>query len=166
MNFLDIAKKVRACVNQASDDGELMEHLEKSLDTVEGEFEAKHDAIRAVMNGLEGRIERRKAEAKRIADLAKRDEATHERLCKWLMLGMRAAGVRRIETDDFVTAIVKNGGKPSVKFEGDISELPILWTKTKIETVLDRDFILDAFEKGLPLPAGVKVERGERLQLK
>lgn len=163
-NFIEIANNVRSLVSMA-DDGELTEPLELSLANVEAEFDDKHDAIRAVMNELSARFVRRKAEADRLYKLARQAESHLDRLYDWLMTGMRAAGVKTIETDLYRTSIVNNGGKPAVKFDGDIATLPEEFRREKVEIILDRDAILDAHKRGEELPSGVTVERGQRLSL-
>jgi hypothetical protein len=165
MNFLELAKTVRALVSEA-EDGELTGPLEQALEQASGTLHDKHDAIRAVMNELRGRADRRKAEADRIAELARRAMAHHDRLRDWLMVGMKAAGLQRIETDQFVTSIVRNGGKAKVIFDGDPVDLPEAFRRVETTYSIDGDAVRMAAAAGQELPAGVKVERGERLNLK
>jgi hypothetical protein len=165
VNFLEIASNVRNLIAQA-DDGELTADLEQALTDAAGSLNDKHDAIRAVMNELQARGDRRKAEADRVAGLAKKALDDVARLKAWLMLGMRAAGVQKIETDLFKTSIVRNGGNPSVLFDGPVDALPARFQKATTTVSLNRDEVLAAHKAGETLPDGVRVERGERLALK
>jgi len=162
MNLREMAAELKDLMDSLTD-GEIKDdEVEQRIGQLGEAFEAKHDAIRVVMQELQARGNARADEWKRIRDLADIDQRAFDRLKAWLMIGMKTAGLKRIETDLFRTRIQANS-QPSVKVECRVAELPEKFVRVAHEP--SNPAILEAFKAGESLPAGVTVTRGEHLRL-
>ena len=163
MNFVEIASDLRSML-EATEDGELCDfamHFEK----IEGEFNAKHDAIRALIDGFKGRADIRQAKAIRLESLAKSDLNKAESLKTYLQYCLKAAGLTSVETEDYKTQVVNNS-QPRVVIASDAPPLPEEYTIETVEIVPNKGKLARDWQVGKPLPAGVTVERGQHLRLK
>lgn len=125
------------------------------------QIEANEEAIRAKAEGyvavwrtLEAEAETMKAEADRLADLAKKRRNGAQRLKDRLAYCLDACGIDRLPTP-LGRLSVANAGRPSIRWMGDITEAPLEFTKVKSETVIDSDAALAAYKAGT-LPAGFR----------
>ena len=163
MNFVEIANDLRSML-EATEDGELCDFA-AHFDRVEGEFNQKHDAIRALIDGFKGRADVRQAKSSRLELLAKSDLAKAESLKTYLQYCIRAAGLTYVETDDYKTQVVNNS-QPKVVIASDAPPLPDEYIIETVEVVPNKGKLARDWAAGKPLPAGVTVERGQHLRLK
>jgi len=163
MNFVEIANDLRSML-EATEDGELCDFA-AHFDKIEGQFNAKHDAIRALIDGFKGRADIRQAKAVRLESLAKSDLAKAESLKAYLQYCLKAAGLAYVETDDYKTQVVNNS-QPKVVIASDAPPLPEEYTIETVEVLPNKGKLARDWAAGKPLPAGVTVERGQHLRLK
>jgi len=163
MNFVEAASDLRAML-EATEDGELCDFA-AHFDKVQGQFDQKHDAIRALIDGYKGRADLRKAKAIRLELLAKNDETKVESLKKYLQYCIQTAGLTAVETADYKTQVVNNS-QPKVVIASDAPPLPDEYTIETVEIVPNKGKLARDWAAGKPLPAGVTVERGQHLRLK
>jgi len=163
MNFVEIASDLRAML-EATEDGELCDFA-AHFDRVEGEFNQKHDAIRALIDGFKGRADIRQAKSSRLESLAKSDLNKAESLKTYLQYCLKAAGLTSVETEDYKTQVVNNS-QPRVVIASDAPPLPEEYTIETVEIVPNKGKLARDWQVGKPLPAGVTVERGQHLRLK
>jgi len=163
MNFVEIANDLRSML-EATEDGELCDFA-AHFDRVEGEFNQKHDAIRALIDGFKGRADIRQAKSSRLESLAKSDLNKAESLKTYLQYCLKAAGLTSVETEDYKTQVVNNS-QPRVVIASDAPPLPEEYTIETVEIVPNKGKLARDWQVGKPLPAGVTVERGQHLRLK
>ncbi len=159
MNLRELGTKM-AAIMESLTDGEFHGDLEERLSSLGATFEQKHDRIREIRAELFGRATVRSQEADRLKELAGRDWDAIVRLEAWLQVGMKAAGLKSLQTAFFKTRIQANSF-PSVEWSGD--GIPAGYVRTIEE--LDKKKVITDWKAGKELPAGLKVERGEHLRL-
>lgn len=126
----------------------------------------KVDGYAGLISELEHRAAVRKAEAKRIADLAKAEENRARYLKQRLLHALDAMGIGRVDTDRYRVSTANNGGKIPVVCEVGVDDLPEQFVRTKIEHKPDLDALREALEQGAEVP-GVRLgERGRSLRIK
>jgi hypothetical protein len=136
------------------------------LDELGTALERKVDGYAALITTIEHRAEGRKAEAKRMADRARIDEASAASLRMRLKIALEARGIGKVETDRFRVSVQCSGGKQPVAVFGAIDQLPE-WAK-RIKTIVepDKDKIRERLEAGDTLEFAVLQPRGTRLAIK
>lgn len=154
--------------------------LEAALEAAEGEVTAEQETLHAflldaredkidayvsMIRNTEARAEARKAEAKRIADLAKTDEAKADRLKASLKAHFEATGTTKMNTKRFALSLAKNGGKQAIVVT-DEAALPAHFLKQIITTKPDQDALRDALAQGEQIPGVHLAERGTSLRIK
>jgi len=152
MNFVEIASDLRSML-EATEDGELCDFA-GHFDKIEGEFNAKHDAIRALIDGFKGRADIRQAKASRLESLAKSDLNKAESLKTYLQYCLKAAGLTSVETEDYKTQVVNNS-QPRVVIASDAPPLPEEYTIETVEIVPNKGKLARDWQVGKPLPAGL-----------
>lgn len=127
-------------------------------------FDQKAEAYAAVIREHETRAEIRKAEAARIAELAKADANRAAKLKQFLMHSMGSLGKRKIETPRFRISIQGNGGLQPMQIT-NLGRVPPEFLKQP-EPVPDTDKIRKALEGGEILEFAELLPRGKRLAIK
>lgn len=150
----------------------LLESSGELTDEMEGQFAiltqqaeslpAAIDDVLALVRDIEIRAEARKAEAKRIADRAKRDEAVAAWFKNQVLRVMQNEGMKKIETTRFRATVAMPGGKAALEIVGDV---PAEMTKTVTEIVVDKDAIRSALEHGKVLSFARLVEKQPYLRI-
>jgi hypothetical protein len=150
----------------------LLESSGELTDEMEGQFAiltqqaeslpAAIDDVLALVRDIEIRAEARKAEAKRIADRAKRDEAVAAWFKNQVLRVMQNEGMKKIETTRFRATVAMPGGKAALEIVGDV---PAEMTKTVTEIVVDKDAIRSALEQGTVLSFARLVEKQPYLRI-
>jgi hypothetical protein len=168
--------------------GELTEELEEAFDSLLGKQVEKIDNYAALVRTVELRGETRKAEAARMATLAKRDENLAKRLKDILKDHFVAHDMKRIDGSRFTVTRSKNGGADPVKVdEGEAAELtipvqigeeviptsvsvptgvPIRYLKLKATATPDVDQIRAELQAGAELEFASLLPRGEHVRIK
>lgn len=142
-------------------DGELTPDLEAKLDALEMELSTKLDSCCRVLRSLEARAAAYKAEADRMYDGAAKAETSAWRLKEYMQRTLEALGIERQDTELFRLRIAKN--PPSVKFDGDPRELPIVYQRVTVEA--DKKRLLDAHKGHMTLPPGVSIQQTKSLRI-
>ena len=126
--LLDIADDARALAELLDEkEGDITgqeEAVQAFLDETGEALTVKVDAYAGIIRELEAMSATRKAEAKRMADLAKADENRAKWLKERLLLALDVMGETRIEGDRHRVSIAKNGGKVPVVVPDNIDVLP------------------------------------------
>jgi len=123
------------------------------------EIESKIDGYCAVIADKEGWAELRKAEAKKIADMAKADEKTVSTLKDRVKSFFGKAGIKKMSTPHFAPCVRMNGGKLPLLIDDEILADPYKLAPEYCKPVPDTDAIRKALEEGKEVP-GCKI--GER----
>jgi hypothetical protein len=136
------------------------------LDETGDALTAKVDAYAGLIRQIEAFAATRKAEAKRMAELAKSDENRVKWLKERLLLAMDVMGETRIDGDRHRVSIAKNGGKVPVVVPDDVNALPDAFVRTVVRRDADKDAIREALERGVVVPGCRLGERGRRVSIK
>jgi len=145
--------------------GELTEEMEGqfAILTQQAEsFPAAIDDVLALVRDIEIRAEARKAEAKRIADRARRDEAVAAWFKNQVLRVMQSEGMKKVETTRFRATVAMPGGKPALELIGDV---PPEYVEQEIIHVTDKDKIRTELESGKVLPFARLVEKQPYLRI-
>lgn len=148
--------------------GVLDEELEKRLDAIEGDREAKFRGYYRLIRELEARGAARAAEGDRLKALAKTDENAIKSLKGRLVVVMGMAGDKRVDFPEGRITRVRNSS-PSVDLITDLDKLPDDFIERPEPVVpeprLSRDRVLEAIKAGEEVPEGIRVEYGEHVRL-
>lgn len=136
------------------------------LAETEGATKAKLDSYAALIREVETRAAGRKAEAERLAALAKADSGTVDRLKARLLWFMQDQQLDKVETERFRLTVCANGGKPPVRLLVPPETLPAEYRREKVIVSADTDTIREALEKGADLPFASLGERGVHLRIR
>ncbi len=168
--LLDIADDARALADLLDElDGDITgqeKAVQAFLDETGDAMTAKVDAYAGLIRQLEAFAATRKAEAKRMADLAKSDENRAKWLKERLLLAMDVIGETRIDGDRHRVSIAKNGGKVPVVVPDDVDALPDAFVRTVVKRDADKDAIREALEGGADVPGCKLGERGRSVRIK
>lgn len=116
------------------------------IDGLRTEANLKADGYARVVRNAEARAEMRRAEAKRLADMAAADERRAESIKRFVLFCMERAGMKRLEGQTFTLAAQANGGKQPVEVFAEADRLPERFVRIKREA--DRDALRDAIIAG------------------
>lgn len=168
--LLDIADDARALADLLDErDGDITgqeDAVQAFLDETGDALTAKVDAYAGLIRQLEAFAATRKAEAKRMADLAKSDENRAKWLKERLLLAMDVIGETRIDGDRHRVSIAKNGGKVPVVVPDDVDALPDAFVRTVVKRDADKDAIREALEGGADVPGCSLGERGRSVRIR
>lgn len=123
----------------------------------------KTESYVSVIRSLESMAEARKAEADRLRARAATAQHHADVLRDRLLTHMKVTGRDRIETVRFTLTARTN---PPAVVVLDAAAVPGEFTKTVITVNVDKRGILDAFKASGEIPAGVDIQRGQRLEIK
>lgn len=138
--------------------------LESYFESTEEELEAKGDSYAAVIIEKKSQAEMFKAEAKRLSEMARREEAEIERMKDRLEWFIRQNGWTSMPSRLHKIRLVGNGGlRPLVITQPDLSLIPDEYTWTVIQT--NNDAIRKDLDEGKELPFAHLGERGISLRI-
>lgn len=129
---------------------------------LQDEREVKVDNYAALIRNLQAIADARKAEAKRIMELARIGENKVKALKERLQIAFETMGITKIETPRFTVRVSKNGGKQPL--EVDEADVPPSFMEAVYKT--NKQKIRDALEAGEALPFARLGERGSRIDIK
>lgn len=138
-----------------------MAHLNELMGINAQEFQAKGDAYAAVIREKEARAEALREEAHRMADLAKREEATVEYLKERLFAAMQEQGLNSADLPHFRLSLRKSQAVDVT--DKDLIPQDYLRVKTVIEP--DKNAIKTALKQGQDVPGAALIDR-QSLQIK
>lgn len=155
---------------QCHEDGEIDEETYKdTFEAVEGEFEAKADAIAYVISEINGEIAMRKEEIKRLQGKNEVANNSIERLKKLLWESMEAFEKPKFKTAFHSFNIANNGGVKPLVFAGGQANLDAIddrFIKVKTERSVDGEAVREALDAGEDLGFVWYGERGKRLDIR
>jgi hypothetical protein len=128
------------------------EDLADVLDAVECQRINKIDAIAYAINTLKYWIEIRKQESKRLAELAKKDEAKYDWLRIYLKESMESQGERTLKTKNFNLSI-KSASQRALECDLPLEEVPEKYLK--LSPTLNKTLLREDLEAG-NLPPDLK----------
>lgn len=168
--LLDIIDDVRALEDLLDDvDGDISgaeEAVAAFLAENDADLATKVDNYAALIVECEARAALRKSEAKRMADLAKTDEARARWLKQRLQEALDAIGETRVDGPRYRVTVQANGGKAPVCVPDDVDALPAAFVRTKVVRDADKDAIRKALESGADVPGCSLGERGRGVRIK
>jgi hypothetical protein len=165
----EIADDLRALHDLlAETGGEVTPETEAALAAFEAEMLAntseKLDRYCSLIAELDARSASRKAEAKRIGDLARTDERVADSLRERLRWFFETNGIGKQETARFRVSLVANGGKAPLILDCAVDELPA-WAISNRPSV-NSEAIREALERGDIVPFAHLGERGKRVSIR
>ena len=164
MKLYEIPEALRAIEDQIVElDGELTPELEQQLDEITGELERKAESIALLIREASAEAEAFKAEEQRLRDRRRAAESRAESLKRYLLSGLKAAGVQRVK-GELVSLTVTRNGRPSIRWDGEPGKIPAQFARVKTE--LDSNAVLDYLKLGGTPPAEMVVEHGEHLRIR
>ena len=150
----------------------LLESSGELTDEMEGQFAiltqqaeslpAAIDDVLALVRDIEIRAEARKAEARRLADRAKRDESIAAWFKDQVLRVMQNEGMKKLETTRFRATVAMPGGKAALELIGDV---PPEYVEQQIIHVTDKDKIRAELEQGKTLCFARLVEKQPYLRI-
>ncbi len=174
MSDFDVIKSIEARYSALManyEDGEFPDE-ESFMDTwesIDGEIDAKADAIAYVISKMEGENRLRDEEIERL--MRKNEVATNaiERMKKMLWNMMEVCDKPKFKTPYHSFNIAKNGGlKPLVFVDGkaNLDEIDDRFVKVKVDRDVDNKAIREALDNGEVLDFVYYGERGKRLDIR
>lgn len=158
----EIAEDFRA-VEEAlleAEDEELKEILKSSLETVEGELEAKLEGMVKLMKNFEAEAEMFKAEEKRLQAKKQAAQKRADSIKEYMDFTLKSLGIKKAQAGLWKLTIQKN--PPSLDIH-DESKIPEEYFVTKRE--LDKRELLKALKNGSTF-AGVELKQSESLRVR
>lgn len=153
-------------VLEMEQDGEIDPALADWLTAKEGELEAKVESYCSVIGEFEALAEARKAEAKRVAELAASDCRKAERMRSVLKEVFGKLGIQRMETTRYRLRLQNAGGKLRVTLD-PFEKVPDEFTRTvPATTEPDMERIRRALESGESLTFATLLPRAQVLIIK
>lgn len=126
----------------------------------------KLDSYAALINEKEELAKVRKAQATRLAEKARRDQASADYLKERLKRYFQERGYKKKETDRYTLTLANNGGKLPLILDVQPEELPARFQRTKVVVSADQDAIRNALDAGEVLEFARYGERGQSLRIK
>jgi len=122
------------------------------------------DGYAAYISELLAKAAARRAESRRLADLAKANENAAKRLKERLMWALQERDIKKVETPLYVVSVAKNGGKAPLDIQVPATELPMEYQM--IEYSPAKDSIRNALEQGIEIEGCNLMERGTSLRIR
>ncbi len=142
--------------------GEVTPLLEQELVEIEDSLEDRGEVFCRMIKNAQAEEAMCREEARRFADRARIAANRMERLKAILLAGMKATGTPKLAAGKFTVAI-REAGTPSIRWLGELGDLPEIFRKQKIE--LDGAMAQQAYKAGNKMD-GFSVEFTEYLAIK
>ena len=146
-------------------EGELTEAMDGHFDILAKQAEslpACVDEVLSLVREIEVRAEARKAEAERLRQRAKRDEAVAAWMKGQVLRVMQSEGLKTMETPRWRATAAMPGGKAALEIVGDV---PPEFTREEVRITPDKDAIRAAIESGQTLPFAYLVAKQPYLKV-
>ncbi len=159
-------EKLSELLEECGDDTEQRELIDSWFEQLGSERDCKLDNYCALIGEMLARAEARKAEAKRLLDLASIEESRAKLLKDRLKWFFETHSIRTLETARYRLSLARNGGKAPLILKDGVSptELPEHFQKLSIDP--DTTAIREALERGEQLDFAVLDERGTSIRIK
>lgn len=145
------------------DDPAIFDAIQRAL-ALQDEREIKVDNYCCLIAELNARAAVRKAEADRLAENARRQEAKVKALKLRLMESLNTLGIKKLETERFTVSVANNGGALPLIVDPDLAEIPEPFQKITVS--LDNEKVRAELAAGNELPFAKLGERGQHLRIK
>ncbi len=162
----DDLQQLNDLLDEVGDDAQQQELINNWLESVGNERDRKLDGYAALISEMTARAEVRKAEGRRLMELAATDENRARLLKERLKSFFQLHDLKTINTDRYRLSLAKNGGKAPLILDDSIpvTQLPERFQKVSIDP--DTTAIREALEAGESLEWARIGERGESMRIK
>ena len=159
-------EKLNDLLDESNDDAEQQQLIAQWFETLGDERDRKLDGYAALITEMLARAEVRKAEAKRLTELAASDENRAKLLRDRLKWFFQAHNLKSINTARYRLLVATNGGKQPLIIDESVpvTQLPEQFQRVSIDP--DTAAIRDALERGEKLGFAQLAERGTSLRIK
>ncbi len=159
-------EKLNELLDDCSDDAQQQELINNWLEQLGEERDRKLDNYCALINEMLARAEVRKAEAKRMMELASLDENRAKLLKERLKWFFQTHNLKTVETPRYKLSLQRNGGKAPLILKDELSptELPERFQAVRIDP--DTTAIREALERGEKLDFAALGDRGKSIRIK
>ena len=141
----------------------LIEEADDTLESLQGDWEAKAEDIVKLMRSLTADAESYAREAEYYETKAKNAKSQAQHLQDYLYRSMKSLNKDKATAGNFKLVIAKNGGKLKLHIDSP-SKLPMAYRK--LSYVPDNDKIRAALDGGAKIDGVYYEERGESLRIK
>lgn len=164
-NISDDLEKLNELLDEASDDEEQQELIAQWLEQLGEERDRKLDSYAALIAEMQARAEVRKAEAKRMLELAASDENRAKLLKDRLKCFFEKHQLKIMETARYKLSVAKNSTRPLIiNPDIAIAQLPEEYKKVSVE--LDTAAVREALKQGVSLSFATLGEAGSHIRIK
>ena len=165
-NISEDLEKLNTLLDEVGDDAEQQELIQQWFETLGEERDRKLDGYAALISEMQARADVRKAEAKRMQELATTDENRARLLKARLKTFFETHDIKTIETPRYKLTLAKNGGRAPLILDENlaVTSLPEHFQKVSIDA--DTAAIREALEKGESLEWARLGERGTSMRIK
>ncbi len=159
-------EKLNELLDECADDTEQQQLLESWLKHLGDERDKKLDGYAALITEMQARAEVRKAEAKRLMELAAADDNRAKLLKDRLKWFFEAHNLKTVDTTRYRLFLAKNGGKAPLVIDQSVmvSRIPERFQKVSVD--FDKEAIREALERGEHLNFAQLGERGTSIRIK
>lgn len=162
----DDLEKLNELLDDCGDDAQQQELIQQWFEQLGEERDRKLDGYAALISEMMARAEVRKAEARRMQELAQADENRARLLKNRLKLFFELHELKTVQTSRYKLSVTKNGGKQPLILKDGISpvDLPEQFQSVSVDanTIAIRDFL----ERGEVLEWARLGERGTSMRIK
>ena len=165
-NISEDLEKLNDLLDGAGDDAEQQEIISQWLDSVGEERDRKLDGYAALISEMQARADVRKAEAKRMQELATTDDNRARLLKDRLKAFFLTHDLKTVNTNRYKLTLAKNGGKAPLILDENlaVTQLPEHFQRVSIDP--DTVAIREALEAGTELDFARLGERGTSMRIK
>lgn len=162
----DDLEKLSELLDECGEDAQQHELINNWFEQLGSERDRKLDNYCALVAEMLARAEVRKAEAKRLIELASTEENRAKLLKDRLKWFFETHNVKTVETARYRLSLAKNGGKAPLILKDGVSptELPEHFQKVSIDP--DTTAIREALERGEQLDFAQLGDRGTSIRIK
>lgn len=162
----DDLQRLNDLLDEVGDDSQQQELISQWFETLGEERDRKLDSYAALISEMQARADVRKAEARRLQELAASDENRARLLKERLKSFFQLHDLKTIETPRYKLSLQRNGGKAPLILDDSIpvTQLPEQFQRVSIDA--DTAKIREALEAGESLPFAHLGQRGESMRIK
>ena len=165
-NISEDLERLNELLDEVGNDTEQQEIIQQWFETLGSERDRKLDSYAALISEMQARADVRKAEAKRMQELATTDENRARLLKARLKTFFETHDIKTIETPRYKLSLAKNGGKAPLILDENlaVTSLPEHFQKVSIDP--DTAAIRSALERGEKLEWAQLGKRGTSMRIK
>lgn len=162
----DDLEKLNELLDECDQEPEQQELINQWLELLGEERDKKLDSYAALITEMMARAEVRKAEAKRMMELAAIDENRAKLLKDRLKWFFETHNLKTVETPRYRLSLAKNGGKQPLTLRAGLAPNEIEERFQKVSIDLDTTAIREALEAGEQLDFAALGDRGTSVRIK